>query len=128
MCMLSFIFTNYKNNRGQGGFIANVCALAMYVSAYAKMAAARSDWLHPLAVARIGGLHSSNLYITSLGTAYHHFKPGLYLTSNGISLWGVVRDRKYREKRWPMPLSWYVLLCLYVTLCKRLDPQENNRW
>lgn len=64
--MLSFIFTNYKNNRGQGGFIANVCALAMYVSAYAKMAAARSDWLHPLAVARIGGLHSSNLYITSL--------------------------------------------------------------
>lgn len=65
--MLSFIFTNYKNNRGQGGFIANVCALAMYVSAYAKMAAARSDWLHPLAVARIGGLHSSNLYITSLG-------------------------------------------------------------
>lgn len=66
MCMLSFIFTNYKNNRGQGGFIANVCALAMYVSAYAKMAAARSDWLHPLAVARIGGLHSSNLYITSL--------------------------------------------------------------
>lgn len=69
MCMLSFIFTNYKNNRGQGGFIANVCALAMYVSAYAKMAAARSDWLHPLAVARIGGLHSSNLYITSLGVA-----------------------------------------------------------
>lgn len=70
MCMLSFIFTNYKNNRGQGGFIANVCALAMYVSAYAKMAAARSDWLHPLAVARIGGLHSSNLYITSLGTSH----------------------------------------------------------